>query len=85
MTESLPEHDTESLPEPDTDRGAIARRRGPDLLTLAVGLAALGISLNALLGWVDWLPAIDLRWVLAAVAIIAGLALVIGSVRPRRS
>ncbi|MGH4023226.1 MAG: hypothetical protein ACRDRV_01435 [Pseudonocardiaceae bacterium] len=67
--------------EPDS---AIARRRGPDLLTLAVGLAALAVSLSAQLGGTGWLPGVDIQWVLAAVAILVGLALVIGSVRPRR-
>lgn len=62
-----------------------ARRRGPDLLALTVGLAALGISVSALLGGVGWLPGVDARWVLAAVAVLVGLALVIGSIKPRRS
>lgn len=73
--------------EPDRiggEAGVPARGRGPDLLTLAAGLAALGISLSALLGGIGWLPGVDARWVLAAVAILVGLVLVIGSIRPRR-
>lgn len=75
-------------PEPDHthgEAGAPVRRRGPDLLTLAAGLGALGISVGALLGGIGWLPGVDARWVLAAVAILVGLVLVIGSIRPARS
>lgn len=73
--------------EPDPTDGAApapARRRGPDLLTLAAGLGALGISISALLGGMGWLPGVDARWVLATVAILVGLVLVLGSIHPRR-
>lgn len=56
--------------------------RGPDLLTLLVGLGALGVSGAALLGGIAWLPDVDGRWVLATLALIVGLLLVIGSLRP---
>lgn len=79
MADCTPELD----PEPDTG-GAPAPRRGPDLLTLGAGLAALGISTSALLGWTGWLPGLDTRWVLAALAIVVGLLLVLGTLRPRR-
>ncbi|MBV9162617.1 MAG: hypothetical protein JO281_13950 [Pseudonocardiales bacterium] len=62
----------------------MTRRRGPDLLTLLAGLSALGIAGAALLGSIAWLPAVDGRWVLAALALIVGLLLVIGSLRPPR-
>ncbi len=78
MTDSETDHT-------DAEAGAPVRRRGPDLLTLAAGLGALGISVGALLGGFVWLPGADARWVLAAVAILIGLVLVIGSIRPRRS
>ena len=65
--------------------GAMTPRRGPDLLTLAVGLGALGIAGITLLGGIAWLPEVDGRWVLAAVALVVGVLLVIGSLRsPRR-
>jgi hypothetical protein len=73
--------------EPDRTPGAAeptTRRRSPDLLTLVAGLGALGIAVNALLGGLDWLPDLDARWVLAAIAMTVGLLLVVGSVRPRR-
>ena len=74
-------------PEPHHthETNALTPRRGPDLLTLAVGLGALGVAGTALLGGVAWLPEVDARWVLAGVALVVGLMLVIGSVRhPRR-
>lgn len=72
-------------PSDESESGAVTPRRGPDLFTLAVGLATLAVALSVLLGGTGWLPEIDLRWVLAGVAILVGLALVIGSIRPRRS
>ena len=72
-------------PHHTDETNALAPRRGPDLLTLAVGLGALGVAGAALLGDVAWLPEVDTRWVLAAVALVVGLMLVIGSLRkPRR-
>jgi hypothetical protein len=68
----------------DGEACAPTRRRGADLLTLAAGLAALGIASTALFGSLSWLPEVDVRWVLATVAIVVGLALVIGSIRPQR-
>jgi hypothetical protein len=56
-------------------------RRGPELVTLLAGLGALGIAGTALLGGIAWLPGIDGRWVLAALALTVGLLLVIGSLR----
>lgn len=63
---------------------ALTPQRGPDLLTLLAGLGALGIAGTALLGGITWLPDVDGRWVLAALALIVGLLLVIGSLRPPR-
>lgn len=63
---------------------ALASRRGPDLLTLVVGLGALGIAVATLLGGIAWLPDVDGRWVLAVLALIVGSLLVIGSLRPHQ-
>lgn len=77
MAHPVPDHTSES--------GAVTPRRGPDLLTLAAGLGAVGVAGTALLGGISWLPVVDARWVLAAVALVVGLMLVIGSLRhPRR-
>lgn len=85
MNEADPTMSDSETDHTDGEAGAPVQRRGPDLLTLAVGLGALGISVSALLGGLIWLPGVDARWVLAAVAMLVGLALVIGSIRPRRS
>ena len=72
-------------PHHTSEVGAETPRRGPDLLTLAVGLGALGVAGTALLGGIRWLPVVDARWVLAAIALAVGLMLLIGSLRhPRR-
>ena len=63
---------------------ALASRRRPDLLTLVVGLGALGIAVATLLGGIAWLPDVDGRWVLAVLALIVGSLLVIGSLRPHK-
>lgn len=73
MAQPVPHHSSE------TD--AVGPRRGPDLLTLAVGLGALAVAGTALLGGINWLPVVDARWVLAAIALAVGLMLVIGSLR----
>jgi hypothetical protein len=70
------QHDADSV---------LAPQRGPDALTLLAGLVALGLAGTALLGGSAWLPGVDSRWVLAALALIVGLLLVISSLRtPRR-
>ena len=70
---------------PDTDEaGAPIPWRGPDLLTLLAGLVALGIAGTVLLGHLAWLDKVDGRWVLVVVALIVGLLLVVGSLRPPR-
>lgn len=70
------------VPQGSDQTSALDERRGPDLLTLIVGLGALGIAVASLLGGMAWLPSIDGRWVLAMLALIVGLLLVIGSLRP---
>lgn len=72
------------VPDTDGEAGASARRRSPDLLTLAAGLGALAVAASVPLGDVGWLAGLDARWVLAALATLVGLLLVIGSLSPRR-
>ncbi|MGH3670195.1 MAG: hypothetical protein ACRDSH_06110 [Pseudonocardiaceae bacterium] len=70
---------------PGADQGGALSPRSPDLLTLVAGLVALGLAGTTLLGGIAWLPDVDGRWVLAALALVIGLLLVIGSLRtPRR-
>jgi hypothetical protein len=78
MTETDP-----TMPEDQTS--TVDSRRGPDLLTLVVGLGALGIAVATLLGGIAWLPEVDGRWVLAVLALIVGSLLVIGSLRPQKT
>lgn len=87
-----------TMPNPPTEKGtepvphhidndetsALTPRRGPDLLTMAAGVGALGVSGIALLGGLPWIPDLDGRWVLAVLALVVGSLLVIGSLRPSR-
>ncbi|HEX4247867.1 MAG TPA: hypothetical protein VH008_08355 [Pseudonocardia sp.] len=78
---------------PDTDIGhaeqsavAVDRqpRRGPDVLTLVMGLIALCAAASALFHWTPPLPLLDPRWLLAGGAVLVGLLLLVASVRPPR-
>jgi hypothetical protein len=60
------------------------RRRGPDVLTLIVGLLTLGMAASAFVGEVPSLAGLDARWLLAAGAAAIGLLLLVGSLRGRR-
>jgi hypothetical protein len=71
-------------PHHTDETSALTPRRGPDLLTMAVGVGALGVAGIALLGGLPWLPDLDGRWVLAVLALVVGSLLVIGSLRPSR-
>ena len=74
---------TDPQPQHTDEVAALATRRGPDLLTLLAGVGSLGVAATALLGGVPWLPDVDGRWVLAALALLVGLLLVVGSLRPQ--
>lgn len=76
---------TDPAPRNTHDAAALPPRRGPDLLTLVVGLGSLGVAATALLGGVSWLPDIDGRWILAGLALLVGLLLVVSSLRPPRA
>ncbi len=81
-----PETNPVTDPEPrHTDEEAVvAPRSGPDLFSLVVGLGSLGLAATGLLGGIDWLPDVDGRWILAALALFVGLLLVVGSLRAPR-
>jgi hypothetical protein len=81
---TMPSPGTGPGPHHTDEAGALTSLRGPDLLTLVAGLGALGIAGTALLGGIAWLPEMDDRGVLAALALTVGLLLVIGSLRPPR-
>ncbi|MHA6624581.1 hypothetical protein ACU61A_04130 [Pseudonocardia sichuanensis] len=64
--------------------GQVVRRRGPDVITLIVGVLALGMATSAFVGQVPTLAGLDARWLLAAGAAAVGLLLLVGSLRGRR-
>jgi hypothetical protein len=60
-----------------------ARRRGPDPLTLIVGLATLAMAVFAFVGYLPDLSGFDPRWLLAGGAAVVGLMLLVGNLRSR--
>jgi hypothetical protein len=60
-----------------------ARRRGPDPLTLVVGLATLAMAVFAFVGDLPDLSGFDPRWLLAGGAAVVGLMLLVGNLRSR--
>jgi hypothetical protein len=67
----------------ETVQNPVARRRGPDPLTLVVGLLTLGMAVAAFTGQLPILPHFDPRWVLAGVAAVVGALMLLGSLRRR--
>jgi hypothetical protein len=65
------------------DRAPSARRRGPDPLTLLVGLATLAMAVFAFVGDLPDLSGFDPRWLLAGGAAVVGLMLLVGNLRNR--
>lgn len=64
------------------EREVVSRRRMPDLLTLLCGIVALAVATTAIIGSTAWLPPVDARWLLAGGAMVFGLLLLVGSLRP---
>jgi hypothetical protein len=71
--------------QPTGTAGPAARRRGPDLLMILVGVLTLGMSSAAFVGEVPSLAGLDPRWLLAAGATVIGLLLLVGSLRGRNA
>lgn len=65
------------------DPAPSARRRGPDPLTLLVGLATLAMAVFAFIGDLPDLSGFDPRWLLAGGAAVVGLVLLVGNLRNR--
>ncbi|SHL39957.1 hypothetical protein SAMN05443637_1277 [Pseudonocardia thermophila] len=78
MTEPDMTPDTTTTTEPTR------RWRGPDPVSLLVGLLTLGMAVAALIGELPDLSGFDPRWLLAGGAAVIGLMLLIGSLRGRR-
>jgi hypothetical protein len=66
-----------------TDDPPRQRRRGPDPLTLIVGLATLVMAVFAFVGELPDLSGFDPRWLLAGGAALVGLVLLVGNMRGR--
>ena len=66
-----------------TDEPPATRRRGPDVLTLFVGLATLVMAVFAFVGELPDLSGLDPRWLLASGAALVGLVLLVNSLRSR--
>lgn len=66
------------------ENARVARFRGPDPVTLLVGLLTLGMATSAFVGQVPTLSGFDPRWLLAAGAALVGLLLLVTSLRERR-
>jgi hypothetical protein len=66
-----------------TDEPPAPRRRGPDVLTLFVGLATLVMAVFAFVGELPDLSGFDPRWLLASGAALVGLVLLVNSLRSR--
>jgi hypothetical protein len=71
--------------QPTGTTAPAARRRGPDVLMIVVGVLALGMSSAAFVGEVPSLAGLDPRWLLAAGATVIGLLLLVGSLRGRNA
>lgn len=61
------------------------RRRTPDLLTLVVGLGCVAIAAAALVGIPLSLPDVEVRWLLAGIAVGLGVLLLAASLPGRRT
>lgn len=63
-----------------------ARRRGPSILMLLSAIAALAVSAWALIGpfSLDSLANVEFRWLLVALAVVVGAALVFAPGKKKR-
>lgn len=83
MADSDTPYETRFHDEADEDPGC-GSRRGIDPLTLIAGIVALLASVYVLSDGAGWLPAVDLRWILAGGAVLAGLLMLVASLGRRR-
>lgn len=67
-----------------TERVQDGRRRGPDALALVVGVLSLLVAGAGIAG-VSPVDVVDLRWVLAGAAVVAGIALLVAGLRNSRA
>jgi L-asparagine transporter-like permease len=67
----------------DNTEREVGRRR-PDVFTLIMGIATLGVSGFVLSDGEMWFPEVDPRWVVAGVALVVGVIMLGASVRGRK-
>jgi uncharacterized membrane protein HdeD (DUF308 family) len=82
VAESSAGHEPAERP---TSNPPAERRRAPDALTLLMGLVCIAAATLTLVGWMPAMPLFDVRWVLAAGAVLVGLLLLAASVRTPKS
>lgn len=70
--------------EQDTDYRDGNRRRGVDPISLIAGILVLLASAYVLSGGAAWLSGIDLRWIVAGGAVLAGTLMLGASIRRGR-
>ncbi|ALE72247.1 MULTISPECIES: hypothetical protein [unclassified Pseudonocardia] len=59
-------------------------RRRPDVVALVAGILALLVAVSGLTGVGPW-EFVDLRWLLAGTAVVAGIAFLVASLRNSRA
>ena len=67
-----------------TEHGQGRRRRGVDPVSLVAGVLVLLASAYILSGGAEWLSGIDLRWIVAGGAVLAGTLMLGASIRRGR-
>ncbi|MBC3193892.1 hypothetical protein H7X46_22790 [Pseudonocardia sp. C8] len=61
----------------------VVRKRRPDVLTLVAGLLSLLVAAAGITGTGPW-EIVDLRWLLAGTAVVAGIAFLVAGLRNSR-
>lgn len=68
----------------DNGTGTGTRKRRPDVITLVVGILALLVAAAGITGTGPW-EVVDIRWLLAGTAVVAGIVFLAASLRNSRA
>ena len=63
---------------------AEVRKRRPDMIALVAGVLSLLVATAGITGTGPW-EVVDLRWLLAGTAVVAGIAFLVASLRNSRA